>query len=97
MWFCTVKLDEENPTYTGLAQKNGLDSVQLQMLLCNQYDPTPTPCFWLAHHDDIGPGGLLLVVLHLFAVPVSVLWVGLQLECEKYFLRVTYWAPLEML
>jgi hypothetical protein len=26
----------------------------------------------------IGPGGLLLVVPHLFAVPVSVLWVGLQ-------------------
>jgi len=25
----------------------------------------------------IGPGGLLLVVPHLFAVPVSVLWVGL--------------------
>jgi hypothetical protein len=26
----------------------------------------------------IGPGGLLLVVPHRFAVPVSVLWVGLQ-------------------
>jgi hypothetical protein len=26
----------------------------------------------------IGPGGLLLVVLHLFAVPVSILWMGLQ-------------------
>jgi len=26
----------------------------------------------------IGPCGLLLVVPHLFAVPVSVLWVGLQ-------------------
>jgi hypothetical protein len=44
----------------------------------------------------IGPGGLLLVVPHLFAVPVSVLLVGLQKEyitklgCEKYFLRVTY-------
>jgi hypothetical protein len=25
----------------------------------------------------IGPGGLLLVVSHLFAVPVLVLWVGL--------------------
>jgi hypothetical protein len=39
----------------------------------------------------IGPGGSLLVVSHLFAVPVSVLWVGLQkskitkLGCEKYF------------
>ncbi len=26
----------------------------------------------------IGPGGLLLVVAHLFAVPVSLLWVGLR-------------------
>jgi len=26
----------------------------------------------------IAPGGLLLVVPHVFAVPVSVLWVGLQ-------------------
>jgi hypothetical protein len=28
----------------------------------------------------IGPGGLLLVVPHLFAVPVSVLCVGLQIN-----------------
>jgi hypothetical protein len=26
----------------------------------------------------IGPGGLLLVVYHLFAVPILVLWVGLE-------------------
>jgi hypothetical protein len=26
----------------------------------------------------IGPGGLLLVVPHIFAVPVSVLWFGLK-------------------
>ncbi len=26
----------------------------------------------------IGPGGLLLVVSHLFAVPLLVLWVGLE-------------------
>jgi hypothetical protein len=26
----------------------------------------------------IGPGGLLLVLHYLFAVPVSVLWAGLQ-------------------
>jgi hypothetical protein len=38
----------------------------------------------------IGPCGLLLVIPHPFAVPVSVLWVGLQKEyvtklgCEKY-------------
>ncbi len=46
----------------------------------------------------IRPGGLLLVVPHLFAVPVSVLWVGLakeyitKLGCEKYFHRVAYCA-----
>jgi hypothetical protein len=44
----------------------------------------------------IGPGGLLLLVPHLFAVPVSVLLVELQkeyitkLKCEKYVPRVTY-------
>jgi hypothetical protein len=42
----------------------------------------------------IGPGGLLLVVPYLFAVPASVLWVTKEyitkLGCEKYFLRVTY-------
>jgi hypothetical protein len=46
---------------------------------------------------------LLLVISHLFAVPVLVLWVRLgkskelKLGCEKYFCGVTYWAPLEML
>jgi hypothetical protein len=28
----------------------------------------------------IGPGGLLLVISHLFAIPDSVLWVGLKKE-----------------
>jgi hypothetical protein len=28
----------------------------------------------------IGPGGFLLVVSHLFTVPVLVLWVGLQIS-----------------
>jgi hypothetical protein len=46
----------------------------------------------------IGPGGLLLVFRHLFAVPVSVLWVGLQkskllnLDVKKYFCSITCWA-----
>jgi hypothetical protein len=44
----------------------------------------------------IRPGGLLLVVPCLFAVPVSVLWVGVakeyitKLGCENYFLRIRY-------
>jgi hypothetical protein len=51
----------------------------------------------------IGPGGLLLVVHHLFVVPLSVLWVGLQkskwinLDVKNIFCKVPYWAPLEML
>jgi hypothetical protein len=38
----------------------------------------------LAHKNDfapvcvVGPGGLLLVVSHVLAVSVSVLWMGLQ-------------------
>jgi hypothetical protein len=47
----------------------------------------------------IGPGGLLLVVPHLFAVLVSVLLVGLQASVQlnldvknKHFCKVTYWA-----
>jgi hypothetical protein len=31
----------------------------------------------------IGPGGLLLVVSHLFAVPILVLWVGLRKQKNK--------------
>jgi hypothetical protein len=42
----------------------------------NKYELNAAPCFWLANHND-GPGGLLLVVSHLFVVPVLVLWVGL--------------------
>ncbi len=46
----------------------------------------------------IGPGGLLLVVPHLFAVRVSVSFMGggvarkkiTKLGCEKYFCWVTY-------
>jgi hypothetical protein len=48
---------------------------------------------WL--DSSIGPSGWLLVISNLFAVPVSVRklkW--LNLGCEKYFSRVTYWALL---
>jgi hypothetical protein len=48
----------------------------------------------------IGPGGLLLVVPHVYAI--SVLLVGLPKKTAKLrqlilLSRVTYWAPLEML
>jgi hypothetical protein len=36
------------------------------------------PAFVLEMLLLIGPGGLLLVVSHIFAVPVLVLWVGLE-------------------
>jgi hypothetical protein len=45
---------------------------------CNKYDLTATQCVSDLPIIMIGPGGLLLVVSHLFAIPASVLWVGLQ-------------------
>jgi hypothetical protein len=36
------------------------------------------PCFFDWVDSLIGPSGLLLVVSHLSAIPVSVLWVGLE-------------------
>jgi hypothetical protein len=56
-----------------------------------------------------GPCGLLLVVPHLFAVPIPICCPNFsficgvakecitKLGCEKYFRRVTGSAPLEML
>ncbi len=41
---------------------------------CNKCDPTATPCFLLAKHNDL----LLGSSSNIFAVPVSILWVGLQ-------------------
>jgi len=51
----------------------------------------------------IGPGGLLLVVPHIFAVLVSVLWVGFlkkhltKLECENEFTRSHTEDPVDIL
>jgi hypothetical protein len=57
---CTVKLDEENPTYASLGQENGFSSALLQWLPwlvkaaaapctcrkeCNKYDLTAAQCF----------------------------------------------------
>ncbi len=67
MWSSTVKLDEENSIYAGLAQENGFGSTYLYTSPwlvkgtaalctcrkeCNKYDLTPAQCFWLAHHND---------------------------------------------
>jgi hypothetical protein len=46
---------------------------------CNKYDIAGAQClFLIGRIVMIGPGGLLLVVPHLFALLVSVSWVGLQ-------------------
>jgi hypothetical protein len=82
MWPCKRELDEEKSKHIGLAQTNGFRPALLQRML-------------RLVNGWIGSCGLLLLVSHLFAVPVSLLWVGLkkqktELECEKYFCRVTY-------
>jgi hypothetical protein len=85
-------MDEEHPTNAGLAQENGFGSAYLRRWPwlvkgsavlctckkeCNKYDLTAAECSdWSI--IMIRPGGLLLLVVpHLFAVPVSVLLVGL--------------------
>ncbi len=66
---------------------------------CNKYDLGAPPCFWLVNHIDLGPSALQLEVSYLFAVPVFILWVGL----EKINKEISRWeiflegAPLEML
>jgi hypothetical protein len=60
MCSCTVQLDEDNPTYAGLAQENGFCSDKLRMLPwlvngtgvmctrreeCNKYDLTDAQYF----------------------------------------------------
>jgi len=99
MWCCKVKWDEEKSKYAGLAQENGF--AQHTCTVCsglwtcrkeyNKLDLTAAHCFWLAHHND-SSRLFAIVVLHLYAVPVSVLRKGCKnyitkLACEKYFCR----------
>jgi hypothetical protein len=44
---------------------------------CNEYDLTAFPYFWLVNHNHWSTW-FLLVASRLFAVPHSVLWVGLE-------------------
>jgi len=46
---------------------------------CNKYDLTRDPCFFLAHHNDWSRW-FAISSSHIFAVPVSVLWVGVAKE-----------------
>jgi hypothetical protein len=51
---------------------------------CNKYDLTAGPCHWPI--VMIGPGGLLLVVSHLFGVLVLVLWMPISTHtCKQPF------------
>ncbi len=54
---------------------------------CNKLDLTAASCFWLANHNNC-LGALLLVVSHLFANPVLVLWVGSEKKQMKQNLDV---------
>jgi len=65
MWPCTAKLAEEKWKYADLDQENGFRSAQFESVGVTGF-------------RMIRPSGLLLVVPHVFGVPVSVLWVGLQ-------------------
>jgi hypothetical protein len=78
-----------------LAQQNGFGPAVLRSLLRVVKGTPKAPCVdW--PNSLIRPGGFLLVVSHLFAVPVLVLWVGLKkeyitkIEYEKYFCMITH-------
>jgi len=87
IWACTVKLDQEQSKHAGLAQHkckicSGWWNAQKH---CALAEKSAGNMIWLLLSVSdwpivlIAPGGLLLVVPHLFAVPVSVLWWG----CKK--------------
>jgi hypothetical protein len=66
---------------------------------CNKYDLTAAQCFWLAHHNDwsrwfvINSAPPICCPSFSFVAGVAKEYIT-KLGCEKYFLRVTYWAPL---
>jgi hypothetical protein len=80
-------LDEEKSKHASLFQQNGFGPTFLHTVLrlikgiqqsltptpeeCNEYDLTTVPVFYLSI-IMIGPGALLLVVSHLFAVALLV-------------------------
>ncbi len=107
MWPCKRKLDDKKSKHAGFAQ---------QMVLA--YHFCTWCCRWERTQQSLTPavdpdvdlldrlidsGVLLLVVSHLFAVPVLVLWVRLgkraylNLDVKNHFCKVTYWAPLGIL
>jgi hypothetical protein len=111
MWSCTIKLDEGNPTYGSLAQHNcallpwlvnGIAGLFICRKKCNKDHLTAAQCFWLAHHNDwsrwfsISSPPLICCPSFGFIGEVAKEYIT-KLGCEKYFLRVTCWALLELL
>jgi hypothetical protein len=110
MWSCTVKQDEEYPTYAVWLRKMVWAKVMLPWLVvkgasalwkCNKYDLTATQCFWLAYHNDCSKWFAIrpppICCPHFgFTGGVAKQYIT-KLGCEIYFRRVTYWALLEML
>ncbi len=67
------KLDEEKSQHASLAEQNAFGpTFSHRMLRLVKGTAEPNTCCQMAR------GGLLSVVPHLFAVPVLVLWVGLE-------------------
>ncbi len=69
-WPSKRKLDEAK--HAGLAHQNGNGLAFFHRMHSRALTPIDLP------DNLIAPGGVLLVVSRLFAVPVLVLWVGLE-------------------
>jgi hypothetical protein len=72
IWPSKRKLNEENSKQDSSAQQNGFDPTFSHRMLLRLVKGTAQPAVdWL--DNLIGRGGLLLVVSHLFTIPVLVL------------------------
>jgi hypothetical protein len=74
---CKLKFDAKKSKQASLAQQTGFGPAVLHNLLrLVKVTAKPPAVDWL--DSLIGPGGLLFLFSHLFAVPVLVLWLGLE-------------------
>ncbi len=86
MWSCRAKLDEEKSKCAGLDQEKSFGSAYIICTVCsglgerrstasrkecNKYNLISWSVFRTSPIIMIGPNGLLLIVLHLFALSVS--------------------------
>jgi hypothetical protein len=73
IWPSKRKLNEENSKHGSSPQQNGFGPTFSHRMLLRLVKGTAEPAVdWL--DNLIGRGGLLLVVSHLFTIPVLVLW-----------------------